>query len=164
MCCNICVTGETLLGKENDTDTKLFEWLGASTGLPKVHWTRTTVGGPNDLGGFVTRYPPGQLEGEWSLREDSSQLPRKAISSWAGQKLLAEWAGPRRRWTWAQMVRRIVRYPKKPSNFPAPDTLECRGGSGMSRGDFQEIGLVGSLLVRRCVIIMYARSAPRSCI
>jgi hypothetical protein len=54
MCCNICVTGETLLGKEKDTDTKLVEWLCASTGLPKVHWKRTTVGGPNDLGGSVT--------------------------------------------------------------------------------------------------------------
>jgi hypothetical protein len=54
MCCNISVTGETLLGKEKDTDTKLVEWLCASTGLSKVRWTRTTVGGPNDLGGFVT--------------------------------------------------------------------------------------------------------------
>jgi hypothetical protein len=51
---NICVTGETLLGKEKDTNTELVEWLCASTGLPKVHWTRTTVGGPNDLGGSVT--------------------------------------------------------------------------------------------------------------
>jgi hypothetical protein len=25
--------------------------LGAPAGLSKVHWTRTTVGGPNDLGG-----------------------------------------------------------------------------------------------------------------
>jgi hypothetical protein len=42
------------LGKENDTDTELIEWLCASTRLPKIHWTRTTVGGPNDLGGSVT--------------------------------------------------------------------------------------------------------------
>jgi hypothetical protein len=27
---------------------------GAPTGLSEVRWTRTTVGGPNDLGGFVT--------------------------------------------------------------------------------------------------------------
>ena len=27
---------------------------GASTGLSEVRWTRTTVGGPNDLGGSVT--------------------------------------------------------------------------------------------------------------
>jgi hypothetical protein len=47
------------------------------------------------------------------------------------------------------MVRRIVRYPKKLSDFPAPDTLEGRGGSGMSRRDFREVGSVGSLLVRR---------------
>jgi hypothetical protein len=45
------------------------------------------------------RYPLGPLEGERALREASGQLPRKAISSWAGQKLLAEWVGPRRQWT-----------------------------------------------------------------
>jgi hypothetical protein len=54
MCCNICVTGETLLGKIKNTDTELVEWLGASTGLSEVRWTRTTVGGPNDLGGSIT--------------------------------------------------------------------------------------------------------------
>jgi signal transduction protein with GAF and PtsI domain len=54
MCCNIYVTGETLLGMEKDTDTELVKWLCASKGLPKVHWTRTTVGVPNDLGGSVT--------------------------------------------------------------------------------------------------------------
>jgi hypothetical protein len=36
MCCNIYVMGEMLLGKEKDTDTKLVEWLCASTGLFKV--------------------------------------------------------------------------------------------------------------------------------
>jgi hypothetical protein len=56
MCCNICVTGETLLDEEKDTDTKLVEGLCASTGLSKVRWTRTTVGGPNDLGGSITSY------------------------------------------------------------------------------------------------------------
>jgi hypothetical protein len=54
MCCNICVTGETLLGKEKDTDTELVEWLCASTGLSKVRWTRTAIGGPHDLWGSVT--------------------------------------------------------------------------------------------------------------
>jgi hypothetical protein len=53
MCCNICVTGETLLGEEKDTDTELVKRLCASTRLSKVHWTRTTVGGPNDLGGYA---------------------------------------------------------------------------------------------------------------
>jgi hypothetical protein len=55
MCCNICVTGETLLGKVRNTDTELVNWSGASTGLSEVYWTRTTVGGPNDLGGSVTQ-------------------------------------------------------------------------------------------------------------
>jgi hypothetical protein len=62
------------------------------------------------------------------------------------------------------MVRQIVRYPKKPSDFPAPGTLECRGRSGMSRRDGWDVGSVGSLLVRGYVIIMYAWSAPQSCI
>jgi hypothetical protein len=48
------VTGETLLVEEKDTDTELVKWLCASTGLSKVRWTRTTVGGPNNLGGSVT--------------------------------------------------------------------------------------------------------------
>jgi hypothetical protein len=54
MCCNICVTGETLLGNVKNTDTELVKWSGAPAGLSEVRWTRTTVGGPNDLGGFVT--------------------------------------------------------------------------------------------------------------
>jgi hypothetical protein len=54
MCCNICVTGETLLGKVNNADTELVKRSGASTGLSEVRWMRTTVGGPNDLGGSVT--------------------------------------------------------------------------------------------------------------
>jgi hypothetical protein len=56
MCCNICVTGETLLGKVKNTDTELVKWPGAPAGLSEVHWTRTTVGGPNDLGGSVTDF------------------------------------------------------------------------------------------------------------
>jgi hypothetical protein len=54
MCCNICVTGETLLGKVKNTDTELVKRSGAPVGLFEVRWTRTTVGGPNDLGGSVT--------------------------------------------------------------------------------------------------------------
>jgi hypothetical protein len=54
MYCNICVTGETLLGKERDTNTELVKCLRASTWFSKVCWTRTTVGGPNYLGGSVT--------------------------------------------------------------------------------------------------------------
>jgi hypothetical protein len=54
MCFNICETGETLLGKVRNTYTELVKWSGASTGLSEVCWTRTTVGGPNDLGGSVT--------------------------------------------------------------------------------------------------------------
>jgi hypothetical protein len=54
MYCNVCVTGETLLGKVRNSDTELVKWSGASAGLSEVRWTRTTVGGPNDLGGSVT--------------------------------------------------------------------------------------------------------------
>jgi hypothetical protein len=54
MCCNICMTGETFLGQVKNSDTKLVKWSSASTGLSEVHWTRTTVGGPNNLGGSVT--------------------------------------------------------------------------------------------------------------
>jgi hypothetical protein len=56
MCCNICMTGETLLGKVKNTDIELVKWPGAPAGLSEVHWTRTIVGGPNDLGGSVTDF------------------------------------------------------------------------------------------------------------
>jgi hypothetical protein len=56
MYCNVCVTGETLLGKVKNSDTELVKWSGAPTGLSEVRWTRTTVGGPNDLEGSVTFY------------------------------------------------------------------------------------------------------------
>jgi hypothetical protein len=46
--------GETFLGKVRNTCNELVKWSGASTGLSEVCWTRTTVGGPNDLGGSVT--------------------------------------------------------------------------------------------------------------
>jgi hypothetical protein len=48
------VTAETLLGKVKNTDTELVKWSGAPAGLSEVRWTRTTVGGPNDLGDSVT--------------------------------------------------------------------------------------------------------------
>jgi hypothetical protein len=54
MNCNVCVTGETLLGKVKKFDTELVKWSGAPAGLSEVRWTRTTVGGPNYLGGSVT--------------------------------------------------------------------------------------------------------------
>jgi hypothetical protein len=54
MYCNVCVTGETLLGKVKNTDTELVKCSGAPVGLSEVRWTRTTIGGPNDLGGSVT--------------------------------------------------------------------------------------------------------------
>jgi hypothetical protein len=46
--------GETLLEKVRNTDTKLVKCSGAPTELSEVRWTRTTVGGSNDLGGSVT--------------------------------------------------------------------------------------------------------------
>jgi hypothetical protein len=61
---------------------------GTSTGLSDVCWTRTTVGGPNDLGGSVTigfmypdyRYPPqGQKRKSGdSGRDDASAAPSKS--------------------------------------------------------------------------------------
>jgi hypothetical protein len=60
MCCNICVTGETLLGKVRNSNTELVKWSSAPAGLSEVRWTRTTIGGPNDLEGSVTpvRFAP----------------------------------------------------------------------------------------------------------
>jgi hypothetical protein len=46
--------GETLLGKVRKQILNLSSDSGAPTGLSEVHWTRTTVGGPNDLGGSIT--------------------------------------------------------------------------------------------------------------
>jgi hypothetical protein len=42
--------------KGKDKDTELSSDSGTSTGLSDVCWTRTTVGGPNYLGGFVTDF------------------------------------------------------------------------------------------------------------
>jgi hypothetical protein len=53
MYCNVCVTGEMLFGKVKNSNTELVKWSGAPAGLSEVRWTRTTVGGPNDLGGFI---------------------------------------------------------------------------------------------------------------
>jgi hypothetical protein len=47
--------GEMLLGKVKIPNTELVKWSGAPTGLSEVRWTKTTVGGPNDLGGSITR-------------------------------------------------------------------------------------------------------------
>jgi hypothetical protein len=82
------------------------------------------------------RYPLGPLEGERASRGASSQLPRKAIPSWVGLELLAEWVDLRRQRIQAQAIRRIMRYPKKPSDFPTHGVLEYRGGLGMSRRCF----------------------------
>jgi hypothetical protein len=71
MCCNIYVTGETLLGEQKDTYTELVEWLCASTGLSKVHWTRT-----DDLGGSIT--------GTYTLNSPNHPSPPLA---WTGYPL-----------------------------------------------------------------------------
>jgi hypothetical protein len=52
MFCNVCVTGETLLGKVRKIPN-FSSNSRASTGLSEVCWTRTTVGGPNNLGGSI---------------------------------------------------------------------------------------------------------------
>jgi hypothetical protein len=54
MICNVCKTGKTLLGKVKSKIPNLSSDSGTSTGLSDVCWTRTTVGGPNYLGGSVT--------------------------------------------------------------------------------------------------------------
>jgi hypothetical protein len=54
MVCNVCKTGKMLLGKVKSKIPNLSSDSGTSTGLSDVCWTRTTVGGPNYLGGSVT--------------------------------------------------------------------------------------------------------------
>jgi hypothetical protein len=73
-----------------------------------------------DWGLVGDRYPPGPLEGERPLHGTTDQLPRKAISSWAGQRLQVEWADPRRQWAHAWIVHRIVHNLKKSSISPCP--------------------------------------------
>jgi hypothetical protein len=53
--------------KGKDKDTELSSDLGTSTGLSDVRWTRTTVGGPNYLGGSVT--PSHAVFGKSSIKE-----------------------------------------------------------------------------------------------
>jgi hypothetical protein len=52
MFCNVCKTGETFLERQEKIPN-LSSDSGTSTGLSDVCGTRTTVGGPNDLGGSV---------------------------------------------------------------------------------------------------------------
>jgi hypothetical protein len=86
MCCNICVTGETLLGNVKNTDTELVKWSGAPAGLSEVRWTRTTVGGPNDLGGSVTpatSTPPRartQAQSTHTLSPDPTHVVERRIN------------------------------------------------------------------------------------
>jgi hypothetical protein len=54
MYCNVCVTGKTLLSKVKNIDTELVKSSGAPTRLSEVKWTRTSVGGPNNLRGSAT--------------------------------------------------------------------------------------------------------------
>jgi hypothetical protein len=111
------------------------------------------------------RYPPDPLEGEKASRGTTGHLPHKAIPSWAGLELLAEWADLRRQRTQAQTIRRLVRYPQKPSDFLAHDVLKYWGRLGISWPDCREISSVGSLLFRRhdphvrmeCPTIVYIR-------
>jgi hypothetical protein len=57
---------------------------GTSTGLSDVCWTRTTVGGPNDLEGFVTGWYRSEAllcrYYEASSKGFSKNLPRKTSS------------------------------------------------------------------------------------
>jgi hypothetical protein len=110
------------------------------------------------------RYLPGRLEGEKASRGATGQLPRKAIPSWAGLQLLVEWTDLRGQRTQAQTIRRLMRYQQQPPDFPAHVILEYRVGLGISQRDCREISLVGSILFRRHMILMYVWSAPRSCI
>jgi hypothetical protein len=58
MVCNVCKTGKTLLGKVKSKIPNLSSDSGTPIGLSDVCWTRTTVGGPNYLGGSVTACTP----------------------------------------------------------------------------------------------------------
>jgi hypothetical protein len=67
--CNVCVMGEELLGDMMMIQkTKLVKWLCASTWLFEDLRTRTSVGGPNTLGGSVivtTRDNSSTMRVEW---------------------------------------------------------------------------------------------------
>jgi hypothetical protein len=47
---------------------------------------------------------PGLLEGGRTLHGATDQLPRKAVSSWAGQRLQVKWANPRRQWARTRII------------------------------------------------------------
>jgi hypothetical protein len=81
MYCNVCVTGETLLGKVRSSDTELVKWSGAPTGLFEVRWTRTTISGPNDLGGSVTEFLPIIYIRRFGSRRGTHEL-KQMRSSW----------------------------------------------------------------------------------
>jgi hypothetical protein len=54
--CNVCMMDEALLDDMVRIQiTKLVKWLCTPAWLSEVLRTRTSVGGPNTLGGFVTR-------------------------------------------------------------------------------------------------------------
>jgi hypothetical protein len=76
MCCNIYVMGETLSSKVKNID-ELVRWSGAPAVLSEVRWTRTTVGGPNDLGGSVTEslIITGQSQKTSNLTDSCWRLP-----------------------------------------------------------------------------------------
>jgi hypothetical protein len=83
---SFCTSSYTFLG--------LYGSLSLYRGYQTLMFNTYFVSSGKVLWGDI--YPPGPLEGERSSRGASSQLPRKAIPSWAGQKLLAEWANLRR--------------------------------------------------------------------
>jgi hypothetical protein len=96
------MTGETLLGEEENTDTELVESLCGSTGLSKVRRTRTTVGGPNDLGGSVTGSHPADMLAGVRTRTSDKRGPWASGTGAAGdfatehQSASPKRAGPRR--------------------------------------------------------------------
>jgi hypothetical protein len=80
MNCNVCITGETLLGKIRNSDTELVKWSGEPAGLSEVRWTRTTIDGPNDLGGSVKLLPVGFIK--WYQTSGCSVRIRPQVARW----------------------------------------------------------------------------------
>jgi hypothetical protein len=74
MFCNVCKTGETFLERWEKKIPNLSSDLGTSTGLSDVGWTRTTVGGPNYLGGSVTKFIPSTLHPFFISLQPLSQI------------------------------------------------------------------------------------------
>jgi hypothetical protein len=90
MNCNVCVIGETLLEKVRNSDTELVKWSGAPAGLFEVRWTRTTIGGPNDLGGSITR-----RVSDLSMRDDGGGKlvgEQRWLPDYHNQDGVAPWA------------------------------------------------------------------------